>query len=440
MTAPSCRRLLVLVAALAAGVVAIAVAVVLPGSGDLPAMSVPPLPGPASAAGIARQHEIEHLLKERSAAVLDRDRGGFMATLDPQAKTFRRTQSRMFADIAAVPIRSWSYSVTATRRAAPPNASRYGAPTWAPEYFALHYRLDGFDPWPTTLQQYPTFVERGGRWYLASLTDYAPRHLVSATDIWDYGPVKVLRRPGVLVLGSATQTSIMTEVARQVRAAIDPVTAVWGRSWARRAVVLVPATMHEMALIDGYRGDLRNLAALTSAEVSTTAGSPAPVGDRITVNPVNWPRLSEIGASVVIRHELTHVATRAATGTQTPTWLSEGFADYVGFRTAPVSVAVAAAALDKAIAAGRVPDALPTNRDFRSSNPRLAVHYESAWLACRFIADHYGERALVGFYRDVGTSPNRARRALADALRDDLHLEPDQFVGRWRRYIENTLG
>jgi hypothetical protein len=283
-------------------------------------------------------------------------------------------------------------------------------------------------------------VERDRHWYLASLTDNAPRHLVSATDIWDFGPVKVLRSHDVLVLGAASQSTTMTEVARQVHDAIGPVTDVWGRHWARRAVVLVPATVREMGLIDDYRGDLHSLAALTSAEVSTTAGSPTPVGDRITINPVNWPLLSDLGATVVVRHELTHVATRAVTGTQTPTWLSEGFADYVGFLDAPVSVSVAASALDRAVSVGKLPEALPSNRDFRSSNPQLAVHYEAAWLACRYIAEHFGQATLVRFYRDVGTSPNRGRVALGAALDDDLHLDLAQFVTRWRHYIEKVLG
>jgi hypothetical protein len=434
------RRLFVLAASLMAAVLAVVLTVVLSDSTKRPRGIRPPLKGPASVAGIARMHEIERLLRIRSAAVVHHNRVAFMATLDPVGKKFRRSQSRMFAHIAPVPLSTWSYSMTAIPRPAPPNAAHYEAPTWAPEYFALHYRLTDFDDKPTTLQQYPTFVKRDGRWYLASLTDYAPRHLRSATDIWDHGPVKVLRSRDVLVIGAPSQASTMAEVRRQVQAAIRPVTAVWGSDWARRAVVLVPETVREMALIDDYEGDLDNLAALTSAEVSTTAGSPTPVGDRITINPQNWPLLSEIGATVVIRHELTHVATRAATGTQTPTWLSEGFADYIGFLAAPVSVSVAAAALNKAVDAGRLPDELPTNRDFSSSNPRLAVHYEAAWLACRYIAERFGERALVRFYRAVGTSPNRGRIALTDALSTQLRMTLAQFVTRWHHYIVDELG
>lgn len=437
MTTQLRRRRYLLVAGVVAASGAV-LAVVLQSSGG-PSVPRPSRTGPDSPAAIVRLHAIQAVVRARSAAIVDRDRAAFMATLDPEAKRFRSSQSQMFAHLRPVPIASWSYAMTATPRRPPPNAGRYDAPTWAPSYFALHYRLAGFDARPTSLQQFPTFVARNGRWYLASLTDYASRGHVSATDIWDYGPVKVLRRSDVLVLGAPSQRATMTQVARDVQAAVGRVDAVWGTKWPRRAVVLVPATTRQMALIDDYRGDLRSIAALTSAEVSTSAGSPAPVGDRITINPANWPLLSEIGAAVVIRHELTHVASRAVTGAQTPAWLSEGLADYVGFRDAHISVEVAAAALKRLVDAGEVPSALPTNRDFRSSNSQLAAHYEAAWLACRYIAARFGQAALVRFYRAVGTSSQGSRVAVADALRSVLHLRLDKLVAGWRHYVVTEL-
>lgn len=439
---PGARRAwprLVIAAAAASIAVAGFLVVVLGGSGSGPSGG-PVATGPTSPAAVARLHAIQRLLGARSAALVHRDRSAFMATVDPLTKRFRRVQSRIFADLAAVPIATWSYGMTAVPRRLPPDAARYRAPVWAPSYFVLRYRLAGFDAKPTRLQQYPTFVERAGHWYLASLTDYAPRGLVSATDIWDYGPVKVVRRRDVLVLGAPTQLRTMTDVAQKTQTAIGQVTAVWGTHWAQRAVVLVPATMREMGLIDDYTGDVSKLAALTSAEVSTAAGRPAPVGDRVTINPVNWPMLSDIGSEVVIRHELTHVATRAATGTQTPTWLSEGFADYIGFRDAQVSVDVAAAELKRLVDGGQVPATLPSNHSFRSTAPQLAAHYEAAWLACRYITQRFGEAALVRFYRSVGTSALGPRAALASALRNVLHLRHGQFLAGWRRYMMAELG
>jgi hypothetical protein len=374
-------------------------------------------------------------------ALVDHDRRAFLATVDPGSPRFRRAQRAMFDNLQRIHFASWSYAVgPESSRPTPPGLVRYHAPTWVPAFFSVHYRLAGFDVRPTDRRQYPTFVKRHGRWYLGSLSDFASSGKRSATDLWNYAPVHVIRRPDVLVLGPASELPTMAAVADVVTASIPKVTAVWGRRWARKAVVLVPSSQHEMALIDADRGDLSQIAALTSAEVRPANGHPAPVGDRITINPANWPKLGPIGASVVLTHELTHVATRADTGTQTPKWLSEGFAEYVGFRGVPVSVGLAAAQLAHRVQAGRVPSRLPRDRAFRGSATNLGVRYQTSWLACRYIADHYGQSALVRFYRAVGTSRRDAGTAVREAMSRVLHTTPARFDVAWRGYIRGQLG
>jgi hypothetical protein len=362
-----------------------------------------------------------------------------MSTIDPQSKAFRRSQSQLFSNLASLHFASWAYGMSRAARQAPSDAASYRDPVWAPTDFTLNYRLAHFDTRPTNLRQYPTFVERHGRWYLASVSDYASGGLVSATDLWDYGPVSVVRRSDVLVLGSPAQRATMLGVASDVQTAIPQVTSVWGTGWSRRAVVLLPRTTHDMGLIDEDREDLRNIAALTSAEIDDTAGHPAPVGDRVTINPSNWPKLSALGQQVVLRHELTHVASEAATGAQTPTWLIEGLAEYVGFKFADVPVADAAVELKNAIASGDLPAALPSDRGFRGSDKALAVHYEQAWFVCRAIAHRFGETKLVRFYRAVGTSTQSSARALRDALTSVLHLRLAQLVAVWRADMQTEL-
>jgi hypothetical protein len=303
----------------------------------------------------------------------------------------------------------------------------------------VHYRIAGFDTAATNLPQYPTFVQRNGRWYLGSLSDFAHRGDVSATDLWDYAPVDVVRRPGVLVLGPRSERATMRSVAARMAMAVPAVTAVWGSDWARRVVVQVPATQREMGLITADNDDLDQIAALTSAEISATPGRPAPVGDRVTINPANWAKLGSVGAKIVLTHELTHVATRADTGTQTPKWLSEGFADYVGFGHAGLPVTVVASELAADVRAGKAPHALPTNRDFRGANPSLSQAYEGGWLACRYIAATFGQPALVRFYRAVGTSHQASKAAVRGALRHVLGLRTDEFVTLWRRYVRELL-
>jgi hypothetical protein len=408
--------------------------------------SRPPHPAPAASvrvspagAGVPRLAEIRALLRRRSAAIVGHDRAAFMATIDPTASGFRRSQARMFTDLAVVRFADWSYRVGRPPAVGDGRLSaRYGAAAWAPARFALHYRIAGFDPAPTDLRQYPTFVERSGRWYLASLSAFGGRGEISATDLWDFGPVREVRRGSVLVLGPPAQRHTMAQVATLARAAVPRVSAVWGSRWSRRVVIQVPASQHEMGLITGDDGDLDQIAAVTSAEVSATNGRPRPVGDRVTINPRTWPRLDPVGAAVVLTHELTHVASRADTGSQTPKWLSEGFADYVGFRGSGLPVTVVAAELMRQVRAGRLARHLPTDAEFAGS-ARLPLAYEAGWLACRYVAAHYGQRALVRLYRSVGTSPHSRSRAVTTAMRRVLGLTPGQFTARWRRYVRGQL-
>jgi hypothetical protein len=386
----------------------------------------------------ARLPAIQALLRHRSQAILDHNRNQFVSTLDPRSPGFRRRQERMFHNLRRVRFAGWSYTFGGTGSEAPAKARhRYRAPTWIPADLHVHYRLAGFDAHSTYLPQYPTFVDRGGHWYLASFSDL--RHEVSATDIWDYAPVHVIRRPGVLVLGPASELTTMATVAGQMRAAIPKVNAVWGRHWSRRVVVVVPSTQHEMALITRDNQNLDQIAALTSSEFTTSAAGQAPVGDRVTLNPANWPTFGSLGSSIVLSHELTHVATRADTGPQTPKWLSEGFADYVGFLDTGVPLSVGAAELGGRLRAGHHLTRLPTNRDFRGGNALLSEAYESAWLACHYIADHYGQGKLVRFYRAVGSSSQGPKVAVAGALHRLFHLTPQRFTALWHGFVSAQL-
>lgn len=387
----------------------------------------------------ARLPAIQALLRHRSQAILDHNRNQFVSTLDPRSPGFRRRQERMFHNLRRVRFAGWSYTFGGTGSEAPAKARhRYRAPTWIPADLHVHYRLAGFDAHSTYLPQYPTFVDRGGHWYLASFSDL--RHEVSATDIWDYAPVHVIRRPGVLVLGPASELTTMATVAGQMRAAIPKVNAVWGRHWSRRVVVVVPSTQHEMALITRDNQNLDQIAALTSSEFTTTGSGQAPVGDRVTINPTNWPTFGSLGASIVLTHELTHVATRAETGSQTPKWLSEGFADYVGFRNSGVPTSLVAAELSGRIHSGHPDRRLPTDRAFRGGAPLLPEAYESSWLACRYLAEHYGQGKLVKFYRAVGDSDAERHEAVTAALQQVFGLSLQEFVTAWRGYVTAQLG
>ncbi len=405
-----------------------------------PLASAPTVDAQAARAATERATAIRGLLRQRGHAVLHHNLAEWMSVLDPQQRAFRREQRRTFRNLADVPFGSWTYTFSAHKeRPATLHTMRYGVPSWSPQSFALHYRLRGFDDRSTSLQQFPTFVQRDGAWFLASLDDFRQQGHTSARALWDFGPVSVVSTDDVLVLGHPESQALMQTLAAETQAAIPRVTAVWGQGWSRRVVVLVPGTQHELARVVGDYGKLDKIAAVTTAEVRVGPGRPDPVGDRVGINPANWPKLSYLGRRIVLTHELTHVATRRVTGRSMPKWLAEGFADYVGYLGSGVPTSFVAQELRRDVLAGRVPQSLPDDADFSGSNGKLSQAYEGAWLACRLIAQRFGQRTLVRFYAAVGRSDARAPVAVAAAMQHVLHLARRPFVAQWRDYLRSEL-
>jgi hypothetical protein len=137
---------------------------------------------------------------------------------------------------------------------------------------------------------------------------------------------------------------------------------------------------------------------------------------------------------VVLTHEITHVATRAATSATTPMWLSEGFADWVGYSGTDRTTRQTAPELAADVAAGRIPAHLPSDADFATTAPHLAQSYEAGWLACRMVAERWGSGRLTALYQAAGRMPTDA------ALRHTLGVDLRAFEARWRAYAAEELG
>jgi hypothetical protein len=376
-----------------------------------------------------RAAAVQELLDERSAAVTTHDRDRWLATVDPRNTAFRAQQARLFDALQAVPIQDWRYDLDpSVQQPVSKELDRKRGHGWWVPGVTLHYRLAGFDTVPTAEPERLTFVPYAGRWYLTA-DDDAPD--AAARDLWDGGPVVVVRGKSSLVLGHPDSRHLLRTIADGIDAAVPRVTSVWGSAWTQKAVVLVPSSQEELQQIIGGDSDFSRIAAVATAGLSESRA----VGDRIVVNPPNFAKLGSLGRRVVHTHELTHIPTRAATGAATPTWLVEGFADYVGYFGIDLPYRVTAQELRAQVRRGRVPDTLPSNDDFAGSNPELAPVYEQAWLAATLLARRYGRDGLVRFYRSVGSG-----RTTNAALQKLFHTDLDAFTRSWRRDLQTRLG
>ncbi|MGW6020794.1 hypothetical protein [Streptomyces sp. NPDC055099] len=365
--------------------------------------------------------DVRRLLDRRAEAVLDRD-----------AKEYRATGSdagtAAYDNLREVPLESWQYRLTAFRRSG----------TRATATADLRYRIKGYDSEPLTASRSLTLQERDGRWYVV-----AERPAKKATQqLWDQGPVTSVRGAHSLVLGvgrGEREKTTLREYAALADRAVPLVRDAWQGKWPQRVVVMVPKSLDGMAgLLGAPASGYQGIAAVTTGETGGSGDAPA---DRIIVNPEAYGVLGDFGKQVVLTHETTHVATRAQTSAATPLWLSEGFADWVGYRGTGRTAAQAAPELRRAVQGERLPGALPEDDDFGFSGDagKLAQAYEGSWLACRMIADQWGEESLTDFYEAVGERKKRPG-AVEDALRDVLDISLEEFTAQWRTYLRAELG
>lgn len=380
----------------------------------------------------ARLAGVRSLLDRRAAALLQRDRAGWLAGVDPAATALRTRQAAFFRNAAAVPFGTWRYSVDPGDEAG--RAEPGGA--WTVRV-TLHYALRDVDPAPTARPLVLTVRQRGERWLIAADDRVAPGGARSWRGPWEHGPLLVRRGKASLVLAHPANAARLATFAAVVDAAVPRVRRVIGASTPARVAVIVPDDQREMAALVGERLVLSAIAAVATADSVDPVHGRA-LGQRVVVNPANIDRLGVLGRQVVIQHEVTHLATRGWTGPGTPIWLTEGVAEWVGYADSGLPARQVGDELRAALR-GRWRGTLPTTGDFRGESPRLALAYEEAWSACRLIARRVGPAGLLRFYRAVGTAADPA--AAVDAqLRKTLGVSAAQFTAQWRASVRTDFG
>ncbi|GGF31528.1 hypothetical protein GCM10011519_01100 [Marmoricola endophyticus] len=292
---------------------------------------------------------------------------------------------------------------------------------------AVSWRLPEYDDAPTTLSARFTFVAQGGGARLVD-TD-APGERGA---LWLSGPAAVERTSDTLVLaaaGSAAGTpAVLSERARQAVRDVRKVLP----GWSGPLVVEAPDSEQELERLIGARpGSYAAIAAVTTTvDGSKEPGTPV----HVYLNPTVFGGLGPRGSQVVLSHEATHVATRASFA-DLPTWLLEGFADYVALAHADIPFTTAAGQVLSRVRKDGPPTALPDADDLAPSASGLGATYEEAWTACRFLAMRYGERTLVDLYDAVtdGTS-------VAAAFRSVVGTSQQAFERAWSADLAAQAG
>lgn len=412
------RRLAAVVAAVAALATGPAPAVL--------ATAQRPAPASTEVAALAAAQDV---LDTRSAAVRDRDRGSFLATVDPEAPAaFAQAQARSFDGLASLPLAS--YALTASvedsgdlSRAA---AGRYGrAPVFLPET-TQRYRFDGYDATDAVDHLWLTFVQRGGRWYVGGDEDLADLGLDTDRSLWDLGPVRVETTPRFLVLsdpGDADRAGALADLAER---AADRMVQVWDQPWPGRVPLVLPPSVEVLERLLQSTVDLDKFVAFASYGLQEDEGPDGYTASapRIFVQDERLSRNTRASQTETLVHELVHAAGAPLAGPFIPLWVHEGVADWAATgRSADVAAPPGSD--------GRLPRSYELTTGPASS---IGRSYRESRSAISFLAERSGPGAPSALFRALGrarTEPGSVDHHVDAALRQVTGLGLAEFERAW---------
>jgi hypothetical protein len=336
------------------------------------------------------------------------------------AEAWKRSQTAnatapAFARLAVLPITVWRYDVTLVDGASTADEVVVKA--------RVHMRYD-IDTADAIVRETVTLRHVTGGWKVASETNDGAR-----LQPWDLGTLSIVRGTRSLVIGIDQRASVLRRYASIADSVTPDVTAVWGTDWNAHPVLIVPKTVGQLGrALDETEKFLSDFAAVTTGE--SGSAPPTKTVFRVWTNTPGLSDVNQLGREIVLRHEIAHVATAAPGTPSVPLWLEEGFAEYVGYSTTRVPERSAWSELVTAVRKGEAPTSLPDEDAFHAGAIDLA--YESSDLACRLIADTYGQAALVKLYRLVRSGTGSADANLEAALTTVTGSGTAAFVKVWR--------
>lgn len=393
-------------------------------SGPDSAVLPPPVSGERGVSD--REDAAAELLESLTRALTDGSRRDALALAAPGDRAARAEISDLIGNVRRLGVTDLAMRYVdenAGRRPAGV-APRLADRAWVGDV-QLDWKIRRYDEADSHLEVTMVFLQTpDGAAFVTARTDYGEQ-----APLWLLERLTVLRSPRALaaVAGDRSEAKRFGELADQ---AVRDVRKVFPR-WDGRLVVEVPGSQDDLDRVLSSDTSYDAIAAVT-APVDGSLSPTAPT--HIFVNPPVFSPLGEQGSQIVMSHEATHVATDAAISSM-PTWLLEGFADYVALAHVDLPVDVTASQILKRVRKDGPPRTLPGQDDFASENTTLGASYEAAWLACRLIAQTYGEDKLLAFY-------DRAEQdsSTTDAFRAVLGTTEERFTARWRDQLRELAG
>lgn len=393
---------------------------------------------PPAARAQDRADAVQALLDRRAAAVRDRDRDAFLATISPLAPDdFRARQAAAFDHLGAVPVAS--YSLTARwdvygDLARPRDEKRHArADDVAIPVTQERLKIRGYDASPAVEDLYLTFLLHEGEWGIAADDDLEGLALLSARRIWEFGPVQTSANEHFILLRHPGRSAPPDTLAL-AEEALGVVDEHWGGKWTGKVPIVVPSDEAELQRMLQITVDLSDFVAFAYSNVDDRRDVHFS-GTRILLNPEAIGGRSRSSTFGVLAHELAHAAALRRSGPFMPLWVEEGLAEQVRHRGDAGALSFLRSR------AAELDDRLPTDVEFQfGDSDDILLAYQEAYSAVRFFVDRYGLGTFRRFYARLGSARDTfgtQRYHLNRALRATAGTSLRKFERAWAGSIDS---
>ena len=385
--------------------------------------------------GPTRARAVEQrILDQRVRAVRTRDLALFLSRVDRRDPDLVARQTRYFRNLVQLPLQRFDYRVGRSSWPVDPPRS-WGRDVRVPAV-TLSVQLRGFDSVPVRRTVGFAFAFGDGPARIVSDRTPDGRALFrGAPAPWDLTAITVRTAPGVLGVFDAQTRDSAPTVVGAVRSGIASVSRALPFTWSRRVVIY---SVRDSSVLDTFTdvpgGTLDHLGAITFPTYAVDGGTQV-ASSRMLLMPASvaagQPFLGRI-----TRHELTHVAL-GTRDDDTPAWVSEGIAEYLGARDLPQAQRIIpTSALSRARSAVT---GMPADQDF--NGPDQEWHYALAWMAFDQVAATAGEGAVWRLVDAMHTARAGGSRSRQDVvLRQVLGYDGAELARRAAARIRSIYG
>ncbi len=392
-----------------------------------------------------RKAQMQPVLDQWAQALRDGDEEALRALTDPAAAPdFIQRQMRAAGGISKLDFTRWDFTIGDDPEVFVPQgiADRVGGLDVAAPPVYLNFQLAGVDEKPVSTPVGVIMARRGDTWTLVSDNETADStHATWPAGPWVFGPTESLKVPSGtsgdagLVLFHPGSESAAGLVAAMLPDAVTAISDFWGTDWDRSVVVEIAASDEEFSALTGNEMGRTDVAA---ASISLRKdGEQDGHGQRIVFSPSAFDRLDELQRTIVLRHELTHLAVRRDTGRGAPAWLVEGMPDYVAYRGLGVPLRDAVPQVAAMVAANGPPDSLPEDIAFAGTMADLA--YQLGRTVSDFVVATMGEDKLKELHRALAIG-GLAEGPLDAAVMQVTGMNMNQFTTAWSQWLGAQFG